>query len=225
MIVFGQSRIPETLRAPSAPGPHCLPLDQPTLRLWDIIPREDLPPGAGRDAGDQLRAIEAQLLADCGDWNHAAAGFVRAYVAALRDETAVRADALAERAGPLAGLIQPLHWALGAPLPLPRAWPPGPQGDLPAAPVDMAFRVSGRLHVLSLGGGTPRPSQRRFLEGLETGGARLVTLAPSDWQEPGLLARLGPGFADPFDYPGLPRGPFRPRPLESPRPAPHPANQ
>jgi hypothetical protein len=85
--------------------------------------------------------------------------------------------------------------------------------------VDFAFHVGGRLHVFHLGGTTRLPSQRRYLHELTGQGVRVVDLAADDWGRPGLLSRLGPGFADPFDFPGLPQSPFRPRALRKPMPA------
>lgn len=236
IIAYGSETVPRHIRTagagiqadalsrPTAPAVALNPGNGAPLRLFEVRHPFSLPPQAQdlSHADRQLAALETHLVRLCGPFASPAAAFVTAYFAALRDFVAGHAGRLAERTGDLAGLVEPLHWAFAAPMPLPRAHLGlAPDGRFAGSGVDDALRLdilfqdSRGLLAPILRPAALTPGRRRAIDRLEAAGLRTVVLDPL----PGgaaLLAALGPDFADPTAGVALARSPFRGTPIAAP---------
>ena len=76
--------------------------------------------GPGHDA--HWQAMEAWLLAQCGDYNKAVRRLVLQHLDGVRARVAAKQDELATSLARFDGLYQPKDWCWSALRPLPRAW-------------------------------------------------------------------------------------------------------
>lgn len=231
-IAYGTEAVPRQVaaaiaegRALSRPGAPVGALPAAgTVRMSDVRHPFTIPPVAQDlvHAEAQLAFLEGHLLSLCGAWAKPQAAFVAAYFEALREHVARDAEALDRRTGPLAGLVEPLHWCFAAPMPFPRAHPglteAGRIASSDAATtvrVDFLFRTSRGLLACIVDDATPLGRRRRELDALEGAGVRVKRPKPG-LASPELLDRLGPEFADFTRDVAFPESPFRGRPMQRP---------
>jgi hypothetical protein len=120
-IFYGLERMPRSL----SPDDPRLPFVEPgsaALRL-NTIP---LPYAAWAEAGPgheaHWAALEAWLLAQCGDYNKALRRSVTQYLARVSTEVTARRAEIEASLARFEGLYQPEDWSWSALRPLPRAW-------------------------------------------------------------------------------------------------------
>lgn len=208
----------EALPAAGAPCAIIEPARHGTLRMADVAPLFNPAPTAQdlAHAEAQLAFLESHVLVLCGDWNRNAVRFVTAYFEAIRRHLDRNADRVAELSDGLVGLVEPLHYAFSAPMPLPRAYLPDEAGQPMTEAAEIAFWCDGRFHVCRLGGSSLRKSEREHLERLRNLNVAVIELSGEALDPAGLLDRLGPSFSGFLDRVRLPASPFRPRPLGRP---------
>lgn len=227
ILSYGTASVPVSFAGLSRPGAPAVVLDlganQP-LRISDVEHPFALPPAAQdlSRAARQLECIETHLQKLCGLWNRPLQGFVSRYFDGIRAVIRESEADLVTRAGPLSGLVEPLHWGLAAPMPLPRAHVGLDTGGAIAGSdaanlvtVDILFLDSRGLVAVETGLGTETPRQRREREALEAAGVRVLHLS-ADLRGPDLLDALGPDFRDFTASVDLPRSPFRGRGVPDP---------
>jgi hypothetical protein len=152
-VLYGLERLPKTLSVddPRLPG---IDLSPAPLRLNSIpLPAASWVGAADHDS--RWAALEAWLLADCGDYNKAVRRAVSRYLSDVAAHITAHEDEIAGLIQPFAGLYRVQDWAWSALRPLPRAWW---RQDGVWKHADIAFWDGAQML-------TERPSLGRFWEG------------------------------------------------------------
>lgn len=221
----------EGLNLPGAPvvlrGPAQMAPPFATLRICDLRPAFRRPPQAQdlAQAEAQFAYLQAAMVAIAGPHDRPLRHLIETYFAALRARVALDQSALKARTGDLAGLVQPLHWAFLAPLPLPLAHPApadaGGAGEQALPCIDLAFCTQAGLVALFADRGSLTPGARRARAALGAQGVVVHEVTAATAQTVIDQHILGP---DPFGLrpgsgaPALPASPFGGQPIGAPRP-------
>lgn len=235
VLSYGSERVPSrfaedladdpagNFARPGAPIVALTPWSGNPLRMSELKHLFALPPRAQdmSHANTQLSCLERHVGQLCGLWNKPLTRFSTAYFNALRHS--VNTDGSSEeRAGSLAGLVEPQHWCFAAPMPMPRAHLGiDSDGSLAGSGaqniirIDMLFQDSIGLLALELGGGSRTPNRQKDLESLEAAGVRVLALPDLPSTET-LLDSLGPDFRHFADGVSLPQSPFRGQGIQAP---------
>ncbi len=150
-LLYGMASVPRSL-APDDPRLPSVQLGPEPLRLNT----HPLPPEAwGRDPGShagRVAAIEAWLLAQCGDYNANLRRAVQALLRAMAD--AMDLAAIGQELARFDGLYQPQDRFWSAPRPLPRVWW---MQDGAWQRADLAVWDGAALHRIDINTGTLPP--------------------------------------------------------------------
>jgi hypothetical protein len=120
-ILYGLDRLPSTL-APEDPRLPAVSVTATPLRLNSIPLPSDAWGSGGADHPARMEAVQAWLLASCGDYNAGLRRAVTRYLDAITTHIAHHRDTLNAALAPFHGLYRPEDWCWSALRPLPRAW-------------------------------------------------------------------------------------------------------
>lgn len=200
------------------------------VAMADLRPAFRRPPQAQdlSNAEAQLTYFQTALADMAGAHDLPLRGLIGAYFDHVRARIAQQAAQLAARSGALAGLVQPMHWAFLAPMPLPLAHPSPASANLATAVgdtvpqietvpcIDLAFCTDAGLIALFAPRGTPTPRSRRARAALVERGVTLHECTQGE-DLGAVLTSIDPIFADFTASADLPRSPFGGPPIPAPR--------
>lgn len=204
-------------KAPAGPAsldrfPHLLLYPGKVLRLNDEA-FELPPPAIGQEAVATDIRLADHLKRLSGAWNRSATLFIDGYFEHLRQVIAAHRTAIVEHLAPVAGLFAPEDMLYSAPLPLPRAVPPLPDGE--SVMVDMLFWLGGRVEAVLFAPSPLLPTaERRRRERLAAADIGVTVLTAEELAEPDTFAALlgepGRAFWRDERLPSAPGGPRLP---------------
>jgi hypothetical protein len=200
----GPASLDHVSRVPLYPGK--------VLRLNDEA-FELPPPAIGQEAVSTDIRLTDHLKRLSGTWNRPATLFIDNYFDHLRQVIAAHRAAIEEHLAPAAGLFAPEDVLYSAPLPLPRALPPLPDGG--SVMVDMLFWLGGRAEAVLLAPSPLLPAaERRRREHLAAAGLGVTVVTAGELAGPGiftaLLGEQGRTFWQDERLPSAPGGPRLP---------------
>jgi hypothetical protein len=171
------------------------------------------PPAIGQEAVSTDIRLTDHLKRLSGTWNRPATLFIDNYFDHLRQVVAAHRAAIEQHLAPMAGLFAPEDVLYSAPLPLPRALPPLPDGE--SLMVDMLFWLGGRAEAVLFAPSPLLPAaERRRRERLAAAGIGVTVLTAGELAGPGVFAALlgeqGRAFWRDELLPSAPGGPRLP---------------